>query len=200
MAIFGERRTLAARRTRSKGYGMLAASSKSLMPQTRRPSTSRQVPKFSTWVSPTESDADASFNSGQIVAMRLAQRKHTLRGERRASLPHAFVLVREIGLDHPALRAEPAFKRGIVGEEGLAHAQAALPVAIALGGGNCTLPVTDGRPVCRFERFHRSRARRDANQDDHLKTPRLPDRRRVGYSPASSGVTVSAVWQIWGNR
>ena len=48
-----------------EGVGCDGLSSKSLMPQTSRPSASRQVPNFSTWASPTASRAGASRSSGQ---------------------------------------------------------------------------------------------------------------------------------------
>ena len=56
----------APRRTRSCVYGSVAASSKSLTPQIRRPSASRQVPKFSTCRSPTHSTRGAAADSRQI--------------------------------------------------------------------------------------------------------------------------------------
>src|SRR5262249_11943051 len=52
-----------------------AASSKSFTPHTRRPSSSRQVPKFSRWMSPTaRTDGDVA-RSGQTSRIVSAQRQ-----------------------------------------------------------------------------------------------------------------------------
>ncbi len=62
---------LVASRTRSLVHGSSAASSKSFTPQAWRPSSSRQVPKFSIWVSPIErilaASGDARLDRGEMV-------------------------------------------------------------------------------------------------------------------------------------
>src|SRR5208282_4416898 len=66
--------TLTARRTKSTVKASGHASSKSLTPQIRRPSISRQVPKFSTWRSPTARTLGAAVRSGQTSGQSCAQR------------------------------------------------------------------------------------------------------------------------------
>src|ERR1039458_5100716 len=61
---------LAARRTRSWVYGSRQVSSKSLMPQIKRPSESRHVPKFSTCRSPKASTPISGCQADQVVGVR----------------------------------------------------------------------------------------------------------------------------------
>src|SRR5438552_18255229 len=63
---------------------MTAASSKSLTPQTSRPSASRQVPKFSRCRSPTESTGGVFARSVQMRSTRFAQRKKVARRNTKA--------------------------------------------------------------------------------------------------------------------
>src|SRR5215813_5961757 len=106
----GARLALAASRTRSKAYGMWAASSKSFTPHTRRPCASRHVPKFSVWMSPTHSTRGAFLSSGQIVSISLCPAEVGRAKENKGAFPHPFVLVRKVGLDHLAPAAQPVLK------------------------------------------------------------------------------------------
>ena len=58
---------------------MFAASSKSFTPQISFPAASIQVPKFSTWASPTESAVGAAANSFNEIGITFAQRKNVAR-------------------------------------------------------------------------------------------------------------------------
>src|SRR2546421_1457801 len=88
---------------------MTAASSKSLTPQTSRPSASRQVPKFSRCRSPTESTGGVFARSVQMPFNALCPAEESSSKKYESALPHALVLLFQISLDDTAMFAQPAF-------------------------------------------------------------------------------------------